>query len=168
MKLSLPQLVALAQRHGFPNPQLAAAVAMAESRVRGSNPPLADTNALNDTSAQTVFPPGQGPERSLGLWQINVLPGANPQYVEWNLTDPDVNAQAALRVSGSGKNWTPWSTYTSGAYKRYYPTAPMLAETIIVPRRTPTTPVVLAMVAAAALATAAGCVAYLERQRLRI
>ncbi len=168
MKLSLPQLVALAQRHGFPNPQLAAAVAMAESRVRGSNPPLADTNALNDTIGRTDLPPGTKPERSIGLWQINVASDASPQLASWNLTDPDVNAQAAFQISSGGKTWGPWSTYVHGYYKAYYPAAPMPAETIVVPRRAPTTQVVLAVVAAAALATAAGYVAYLERQRLRI
>lgn len=107
--LSLSQLVELAQRYGFSNPSLAAAVAMAES---GGN-----AGALNDTSGRTTFPPGIGPEKSIGLWQINVL--ANPKYAGWSLTDPDVNAKAALEMSNGGTKWTPWSTYLNGAYKKW-------------------------------------------------
>jgi hypothetical protein len=106
MKLTLPQLVALAARHGFPDPELAAAIAMAES---GDRTGLANTDAVNDTSAQTVFPSGIGPERSVGLWQINVK--ANPSFAQWNLTDPDVNAQAAFQLSSKGTHWMGWSTY---------------------------------------------------------
>ncbi len=149
MRLSLPQLVTLAQRHGFPDPPLAAAVAMAESG--------GETGAVNDTSAQSTFPPGVGPERSIGLWQVNLL--AHPQYAAWDLTDPDANASAAFEVSHGGADWTPWSTYTSGAYKPYYRSA----ETIVTPSRAPAGPVALATVAGARAGVAG--LAALERRR---
>jgi hypothetical protein len=105
--MNLAQLRELAVSTGFPNPDLAAAVAMAESK---GNP---------DATAIVTNPlPGNGPERSFGLWQINTL--AHPTYSETALLDPTYNAQAAFTISNGGTNWHPWSTFTSGAYKKYY------------------------------------------------
>lgn len=104
--MTLDQLRTLAASVGFPDPETAAAVAMAES---GGNP-----------SAQAIVTnpaPGNGPERSFGLWQVNTL--AHPNYDESSLLDPTYNARAALAISSNGTNWTPWSTYNSGAYKQY-------------------------------------------------
>jgi len=105
--LNLAQLRALAVSTGFPNPDLAAAVAMAES---GGNP--------NAEAIITNPLPGNGPERSFGLWQINTL--AHPTYSEASLLDPTYNALAAYTISNGGTNWRPWSTYTSGLYKKWY------------------------------------------------
>ena len=30
--------------------------------------------------------------------------------------DPIGNAKAAIQISQDGTNWSPWTTYTSGAY----------------------------------------------------
>lgn len=110
--MNLAQLQQLAASVGFPDPVLAAAVAMAESQ----GVPTA-TNIVTNPA------PGNGPERSFGLWQINTL--AHPQYNETQLLDPTYNAQAALAVSSQGTNWTPWSTYTHGLYRQYLtPTTP--------------------------------------------
>lgn len=98
--LSLAQLQALAASVGFPNPALAAAVAMAES---GGNP-----DAYGDADYGG----------SIGLWQVN-LP-AHPDYSEQDLYDPTYNAKAALAISSNGKNWNPWTTYRTGAYKKWY------------------------------------------------
>lgn len=106
MSLSLDDLRSLAGRHGFPDVDIAAAVAMAES---GGNP-----NALGDT---TIDPRG-----SVGLWQI--FRKAHPEYEGVDLTDPDTNADAAYAISSGGTNWHPWSTFTSGAYLRYMPATP--------------------------------------------
>jgi hypothetical protein len=102
--LSLAQLQALAGQAGFPDANLAAAVAMAES---GGNP-----GAIGDNG------------NSIGLWQIN-LP-SHPQYAQANLLDPNYNAAAAFTISSGGSNWKPWTTYNTGAYQRYYsgPSAP--------------------------------------------
>lgn len=63
-------------------------------------------------------------EDSRGLWQINVRAHGSP----WgNLYDPVTNARAMCDISGGGRNWGPWTTYTSGAYlgrPGYTPTAP--------------------------------------------
>jgi hypothetical protein len=46
-----------------------------------------------------------------GYWQINSIHGALSTY------DPAGNARAAVQLSGDGTDWSPWVTYTSGAYQ---------------------------------------------------
>jgi cell wall-associated NlpC family hydrolase len=53
---------------------------------------------------------GQVGER--GYWQINPVNGALSTY------DAYGNARAAVIMSGDGTNWSPWTTWTSGAYAR--------------------------------------------------
>lgn len=97
--MNFAQLRALAISVGFPDPDTAAAIAMAESG--------GDTSAIGDDGT------------SYGLWQIH-LP-AHPQYNAQSLLDANYNAVAAFAISDSGTNWTPWSTYNSGAYEQYMP-----------------------------------------------
>lgn len=100
--LSLAQLQELADQAGFPDPALAAAVAMGESH---GNPV-----ALNDN------PPR---EHSIGLWQINTL--AHRQFDPGSLTDPTYNATAAFQVYvAAGRSWQPWGSYTDGSYRQFY------------------------------------------------
>lgn len=65
-------------------------------------------------------------EDSYGLFQINM----DPSYAEGRrknlglqnneeLYNPEVNINAAYQISGGGKDWTPWTTYTSGTYQKY-------------------------------------------------
>lgn len=54
------------------------------------------------------FATGAAGER--GYWQIN------PDHGSLSTYDPLGNAKAAVIISGDGANWTPWTTYTSGAY----------------------------------------------------
>ncbi len=68
---------------------MAASIAMAES---GGNP-----SAISPTN-------------DYGLWQINGSHGALATL------NPLGNAEAAVSISGSGNNWDPWTTYTTGAY----------------------------------------------------
>jgi len=151
--LSLPQLVELARRYGFPNPELAAAVAMAESG--GNTCAQGDPNigvhpcdALNGTST------------SFGLWQIHVP--AHREFDATRLLDPQYNAQAAFRVSSGGTNWDPWSTYKDNSYMAYYyPSAPEL----VVPRLPPAAHAAIFTLSALTLAAAAGYAAYLDRKR---
>lgn len=92
---------------------LAAAIALAES---GGNPAAHNGNS------------GTGDD-SWGLWQINMIgslgPARRSQFglsSNAQLADPGTNARAAVAISQGGKNFTPWTTYTSGAYRRFYPT----------------------------------------------
>jgi LysM repeat protein len=51
-----------------------------------------------------------GPAGERGYWQIHPDHGALSTY------DPAGNARAAVALSADGTNWSPWTTYTSGAY----------------------------------------------------
>ena len=99
-RLSYGQIVTLAQRTGFPNPQLAAAVAMAES---GGNIGAHGDRTLGG---------------SYGLWQIHHP--SHPGYdIDRLASDATYNARAAYNISGGGRNWSPWTTYRTGAYKQF-------------------------------------------------
>jgi LysM repeat protein len=51
------------------------------------------------------------PTNDYGYWQINGSHG--PAQATFN---PIGNARAAVAISSNGTNWSPWTTYTSGAY----------------------------------------------------
>ena len=68
---------------------------------------MAASIAMAESSGQQYATGGVG-ER--GYWQINPNHGALSTY------DPLGNAKAAVIISSDGTNWTPWTTYTSGAY----------------------------------------------------
>lgn len=107
--LSAQQIYAIARKAGF-SPSAAVtmtAIAFAES---GGHPTDLNNN------------PNTG-DLSYGLWQINMIGSMGPERLkEFGLTDnsqlfdPLTNAKAAYIVSGHGQNFSPWSTYLSGAY----------------------------------------------------
>jgi hypothetical protein len=113
--LSPAQIYALARDVGQLDPAAAAvatAVALAESGGR--------TDAEGDIGLQD----GKwGP--SIGLWQIRSLKAeyGKGQSVRdgARLKDPQFNAFAMATISNHGKNFNPWTTYTSGAYKKRMP-----------------------------------------------
>ncbi len=63
--------------------------------------------AMAESSGQE-FATGAAGER--GYWQIN------PDHGSLSAYDPLGNARAAVIISGDGTDWTPWTTFTSGAY----------------------------------------------------
>ena len=88
----------------------ARAVMLAESRgrVRAHNP----NRATGDNS--------------YGLFQINMIDALGPERrrryglaSNADLFDPVKNARVAFQMSKGGRDWSPWSTYKSGAYKEY-------------------------------------------------
>jgi lysozyme-like protein len=85
---------------------MAAAIALAES---GGDP-----NAINHNTNGSI---------DRGLWQINSVHGAQ------STLDPAANAQAAVAISQGGKNWQPWTTYITGAYKKFLGEATSSAST---------------------------------------
>ncbi|QQQ74514.1 transglycosylase SLT domain-containing protein [Saccharothrix sp. 6-C] len=108
--LSPERIARHAHDAGFRGQDLTIAVAVALAESGG------DTRAHNSTP----------PDDSYGLWQINMLGSMGPARrrefgLESNreLFDPAENARAANKISGDGRSWTPWSTYTNGAYKRH-------------------------------------------------
>lgn len=109
---------------GRDEPTLARAVAVALAESHG------DTAAHNDDASTG--------DDSYGLWQINMLgemgPARRKQFdIKSNaeLLDPQKNANAAWEISGSGRNWTPWSTFKSNAYLKHMPTGQAVAKKLI-------------------------------------
>jgi hypothetical protein len=109
--MTLAELRSLAAHVGFADVVTAAAVAMAES---GGDP-----CAQGDPNIGTRSCTPNGRSTSFGLWQIHVTPTIHAAYDPLKLLDPTYNAQAALAISKGGTDWTPWTTFTSGAYRRY-------------------------------------------------
>jgi hypothetical protein len=56
-------------------------------------------------------------EYSIGAFQLNLR--AHPYISEADALDPYKAAKWAYQLSGGGKNFNPWTTYTSGKYKGY-------------------------------------------------
>lgn len=109
-QLSDAQIAGAAKAAGFSGSNLAKAVAIALSESSGN------------AEAHNAVPP----DNSYGLWQINMQGSMGPARRKQfglksnnDLFDPVTNAKAAYAIAGGGKNFRPWSTYTSGAYLRY-------------------------------------------------
>ncbi|MBV9206243.1 MAG: LysM peptidoglycan-binding domain-containing protein [Actinobacteria bacterium] len=51
------------------------------------------------------------PSDDFGYWQINGSHGSLATY------DPYGNARAAVTISSDGTDWSPWTTYVTGAYQ---------------------------------------------------
>src|SRR6266568_3902643 len=84
----------------------------------GGNPVVASIAAAISMAEDTSGDPNVvSPTNDVGLWQIN-LP-SHPQYNVTELQDPLSNAKAAVAISNNGRNWNPWTSYTSGAYLRF-------------------------------------------------
>lgn len=108
--LSQNQIYTYARQAGLPDgaATTAAAIAMAES---GGN-----------TTSHNSNPP----DDSYGLWQINMLgplgPARRAVYrlkSNSDLFDPATNARVMSAISKQGKDFGPWTTYTSGKYKQF-------------------------------------------------
>lgn len=108
-KLNASEIASFAQSAGMMNNvQIATAIALAESG--------------GDTTAHNAIPP----DNSYGLWQINMLGPLGPQRRKMlgiskneDLYNPNINAKAMVKLSNGGKNFVPWTTYTSGKYKLF-------------------------------------------------
>lgn len=109
-KLPPEEIARLALSAGVPRDQAAKAVAIALAESGG------DPYAHN----------GDAPDNSYGLWQINMYgnmgPARRKQFGIANNADlytPAVNARAMYEISGGGRNWNPWTTYTRGTWMTY-------------------------------------------------
>lgn len=109
-KLSPAQIAEHAHEAGFRGQDLTVAVAVALAESGGN------------TKAHNPVPP----DDSYGLWQVNMIGSLGPArrdefHLDSNreLFDPAENARAAWEISGHGRSFQPWTTYTSGAYKQY-------------------------------------------------
>jgi LysM repeat protein len=69
---------------------------------------MAASIAMAESGGQQ-YATGAAGER--GYWQIN------PDHGSLSTYDPLGNAKAAVIISDDGADWTPWTTFTSGAYQ---------------------------------------------------
>lgn len=112
MALTMAQVYAYARKAGFSADTaiIATAIAMAES---GDNP-----KARGDISLETSY---WGP--SVGLEQIRTVKSQTGKGTDRDIAhlddDPLANMIAAYDISSHGKDFTPWTTYTSGKYRTY-------------------------------------------------
>ncbi len=104
-RLSIDQLVGLAKRAGFPEDKavIMAAISMGES---GGNP-----LAYN----------GTGKDDSYGVTQINAK-AHGP--IAREALNPLRAMELAFDISKGGEDFSPWSVYKSGEYKKYLPAGP--------------------------------------------
>lgn len=95
----------------------------------GGNPDDADVMAAIALAESGGRPEAHNPVRpddSYGLWQINMIDSLGPDRrakfglsSNRDLFDPLTNAKAAVAIAAGGKNKTPWTTFTSGAYRDF-------------------------------------------------
>lgn len=98
---------------------IAAAISMAEnaSGTLGANP---------DSGCDTSIPECANGCYAVGPWQIecsnvsNLIKQGVISSLQ-DLSDPVKNAAAAMFISGNGKNWSPWTTFKTGAYQAHLP-----------------------------------------------
>ena len=111
--LSYAQLTALWTKNGGSSTtaNLAAAIAEAESSGR--------------TGVTSSNPDGG---TNVGLWQLDTR-GVGSGYTVQQLQDPDTNARITVMHTGNGKNWGPWETWHTGAYKKYLQQGPVAPGT---------------------------------------
>ena len=110
-KLKYRELISVSLSTGLSPDQavIATAIALAESG--------GDSDAINRGDAA---PPTWGP--SIGLWQIRSMPaqsGTGESRDAEQLRDVAFNAKSMYAISNGGTNWTPWSVYKSGAYRKF-------------------------------------------------
>lgn len=97
---------------GFKGTALNTAEAVARAESGGNAAAHNDTPATGDNS--------------YGLFQINMLGAMGPSRLKAyglasnnDLLDPTTNAKVAYAMSGGGTNWSPWSTFKNGAYRKF-------------------------------------------------
>ena len=110
--LTASQVYTLLLQGGFAPEQarLMTAIAQAES---SRNP-----GAVGDVALQTGT---WGP--SVGLFQIRTLKAetgtGSDRDIQRLMNNPAEQVKAAMNISGGGRNFRPWSTYTNGAYRKF-------------------------------------------------
>jgi Lysozyme like domain len=102
--MSISEVIAVAQKAGFTGTGLitAVAIAIAES---GLNPIAINYNNDSHNSVDR------------GLWQINSY--WHPEFTAPDIFNTDTNARAAYAISKGGKDFTPWVTFKTNAYRKY-------------------------------------------------
>lgn len=114
MKLTTAQVYGFAKQAGFKG--LSAVMITAIVAAESAN----KTDAIGDVN---LTEPG---EKSVGLTQINFRPSRDIVNGKVDAVrdpvanlDPQTNMNHAYSLSRQGTRWSPWSTYTNGAYVKF-------------------------------------------------
>lgn len=110
--ISVAAATGYAGQAGFKGSSLQTIVAIAQAES-GLN-----TTALNASNADG--------SHDRGILQINNR--AHPNVGDACAFDPTCAFQAGYQISSQGTNFNPWVTYTSGAYKKYMGTTPVISD----------------------------------------
>ena len=78
---------------------------------RGAAFTAAEIAMAESSGRQYAVNTNGGRSTDRGYFQVNSIHGALSTY------DPLGNAKAAVAISDNGRNWRPWVTYNSGAYR---------------------------------------------------
>lgn len=124
-KLTASQIYTLLLRGGFSRDDAVTMTAIAQAESARDPMAVGDVGLQNGT---------WGP--SVGLFQIRTLKAetgtGSDRDIEKLTGNPQAQVEAALNISGQGRNFRPWSTYTSGSYKKFLDTP--LREDASLPR----------------------------------
>jgi hypothetical protein len=123
--LTMEQIAGYASAAGLSGEPLATATAIAMAESEGDTDAVGDTRIVSST---------WGP--SIGLWQIrsiNSQRGTGGERDETANRNPANNAKAMMSISSGGKNWLPWSVYTTGKYRQFLAAARLAAHSPAIP-----------------------------------
>jgi hypothetical protein len=115
MKLTPSQIYTLLLQGGFDEPDARIMTAIAQAESSG------DLGAVGDVGLQTDK---WGP--SVGLFQIRTLRAetgtGGERDIEALTNNPAAQVRAAFEISNGGQNFRPWSTFTSGSFRKFLDT----------------------------------------------
>jgi Lysozyme like domain/Bacterial TSP3 repeat len=111
-KLSASQIYTLLLQGGFSPDQAHTMTAIAQAESARDPGAIGDVRLENHT---------WGP--SVGLFQIRTLKSetgtGSDRDIEHLMGHPEAQVEAALHISNHGRNYRPWSTFTSGSYRQF-------------------------------------------------
>jgi hypothetical protein len=111
-KLSASQIYTLLMQGGFSPRDATVMTAIAQAESAGNLGAVGDVRLQNGT---------WGP--SVGLFQIRTLKAetgrGTDRDIEHLTGNPRAQVEAALNISDGGRNFRPWSTYSSGSYRQF-------------------------------------------------
>lgn len=115
--LSQSQVYALARTAGLSPAAAVTATAVAQAESGLVPDREGDLNLVGQPASN-----GQHWGPSVGLWQIRSIQeeyGTGQTRDAAKLTDPAFNAQSMAHISGAGKSFGAWTTFTQGTYKQF-------------------------------------------------
>lgn len=101
-----------------------------QAGVTGQNATIATAIALAESGGDTdVIHHNSNGSDDFGVWQINSVHSTLLNSHNWR--DPSDNAAMMFSISNGGRNWSPWSTFKSGAYLAHMSAASAAPDTSV-------------------------------------